>query len=566
MGVFRGILVSVAVTMAWVAGSAAVAAPVSIQEQLSASRVPAELIVKFRKSFSLMSQDQQLAILQKNTGSARVVQLEQFKTDRTIAKIRLSSDEGMDVAIRSLTGNSEVEYAEPNYRYTTLDAGVPNDPQFSKLWHLSNQGQPDSTGAAGKPGMDINVLPVWATGSTGSKSVLVAVIDTGIEWDHPDLVANLYTNPGEAGDKATNGVDDDGNGFIDDVHGWNFAAKTRVSNDDQGHGTHCAGSIGAKGNDGAGVVGVNWDVTLLPVKFLDANGGGTLQGAIESINYATQMKVQVMSNSWGGGGFSQALMDAIQKASDAGILFVAAAGNDGSNNDTRPTYPASYKVDNIVSVAAIDNRENIAGFSNYGKSSVHVAAPGVNVYSTYKGGSYKSASGTSMACPQVSGIAALMLSIDSSLSYAQIKERLIKTSTPVGSLRKKVLARGRVDAYQAVNNIVPPSTDPDPTAWQDVASSVQSKHPYADNSNVTFDINVPGAKFIRVIFTRIETEEKYDVVQLEDASGTVVDSYTGKHANVESEAASGESVRIRLKSDSSTTGYGFAVAKVQVIR
>lgn len=566
MGLFKGVSFSIALGVVGMAAGLASAAPVTIQQQLSASRVPAELIVKFRKSFSLMSQGQQLASLRKTLGAPRVVQLEQLKTDRSFAKVRFASDVGIEVAIRSLTASSEVEYAEPNYRYTTLDAGVPNDPQFAKLWHLANQGQPDSTGAAGKPGMDINVMPVWAEGSTGSKSVVVAVIDTGIDWTHPDLVSNLFTNPGEAGDKAENGIDDDGNGFIDDVHGWNFAAKTRVSNDDQGHGTHCAGSIGAKGNDGAGVVGVNWDVTLMPVKFLDAQGGGTLQGAIESINYATQMKVRVMSNSWGGGGFSQALLDVIQKSSDAGILFVAAAGNDGSNNDTKPTYPASYNVPNIVSVAALDNRESIAGFSNYGKSSVHVAAPGVNVFSTYKGGIYKSLSGTSMACPQVSGIAALLMSVDSSLTYAEIKGRLIKTSTPVGVLRKKVFARGRVNAYQAINNIVPPSTDPDPTAWQDVAYSVESRHPYADNSNVTFDVSVPGAKFIRVVFARIETEQKYDFVQLEDASGAVVDSYTGKFANVETEAASGDSIRIRLKSDSSASAYGFSVAKVQVIR
>lgn len=300
MGLFKGVSFSIALGVVGMAAGLASAAPVTIQQQLSASRVPAELIVKFRKSFSLMSQGQQLASLRKTLGAPRVVQLEQLKTDRSFAKVRFASDVGIEVAIRSLTASSEVEYAEPNYRYTTLDAGVPNDPQFAKLWHLANQGQPDSTGAAGKPGMDINVMPVWAEGSTGSKSVVVAVIDTGIDWTHPDLVSNLFTNPGEAGDKAENGIDDDGNGFIDDVHGWNFAAKTRVSNDDQGHGTHCAGSIGAKGNDGAGVVGVNWDVTLMPVKFLDAQGGGTLQGAIESINYATQMKVRVMSNSWGG--------------------------------------------------------------------------------------------------------------------------------------------------------------------------------------------------------------------------------------------------------------------------
>jgi hypothetical protein len=259
-------------------------------------------------------------------------------------------------------------------------------------------------------------------------------------------------------------------------------------------------------------------------------------------------------------------MEAIEEARDAGILFVAAAGNDGSDNDSKPTYPATYQVENVVSVAALDNQDLIATFSNYGASSVHVAAPGVRILSTYFGSTYKSLSGTSMACPQVSGIAALMLAGDSSLSFAQIKERLIRTSDRMRGLRSMVQAKGRVNAYQAVNHIIPPSNEPDPSAWVDVAMKVESRHPYRNNSDEVFEIREPGAKFIRVVFDWIETEKSYDFVMVEDAAGEVVDRYSGKHMAVTSEYVEGDSLKIRLRSDVSMNDDGFYVSKIQVIR
>jgi subtilisin family serine protease len=219
-----------------------------------------------------------------------------------------------------------------------------------------------------------------------------------------------------------------------------------------------------------------------------------------------------------------------------------------------------------VSVAALDNRDGIAGFSNYGKTKVHVAAPGVNIVSTYMGGGYRSLSGTSMACPQVSGIAALMLAGDSAMPYAEIKRRLIRTSDPVGSVRKKVLSKGRVNAYQAINNIEPPSNEPDPSAWVDVARVVESQHPYANGSNQIFTVSEPGVKFIRVVFTRIDTEAKFDFVSVEDSQGGEVDSYSGRHTGVVSETVAGDRLQIRLRSDGSQTGWGFSVAKIQVVR
>jgi thermitase len=559
-----GNVVAVAAAMIFVAGSASAAISRSTIKKQSATveSVPGEMIVKVRRAGTgIQGLRSALGAL-----SRQIESIDSFETDSQLVKVRLKAGFSVASAIDQLKSSDQVEYAEPNFIYRAMESGVPNDARFGELWGILNAGQRDSQGTAGRAGVDINVVPVWATGITGSKNITVAVIDTGIQWDHVDLQDNLYINRGESGSKAKNGIDDDGNGFIDDVHGWNFHANTASSTDDQGHGTHCAGTIGGSGNNGIGVAGVNWNVTLMPIKFLGADGGGTLQGAIESVNYARLMKVDIMSNSWGGGGASQALRDAIQQARDAGILFVAAAGNDGSDNDTRPTYPAAYPVDNVLAVSAINNAGGIADFSNYGKTSVHVAAPGVNVLSSYTGGGYRAASGTSMACPHVSGVAALVLSANPGMSFADLKDRLIKTSQPLASVKRKVVSKGMVSAFNAINNIVPPSGEPDPTKWEDVAVNIESPHPYTDKINLALVVEEPGVKFIRVFFERIDTEARYDVVSVEAESGEVVDSYSGKHAGVMSEAVQGSRAVIRLKADDTVNGWGFKVSRIQVIR
>ncbi len=534
--------------------------------------VPGELVVRL-KGVSSAGRVQAAVIgaLQDQMGSGAVVDIEAFQTDTSLHKIVLGDAKNTRQAILALSSRPEVEIAEPNYIYRMIGdaesdipntAAAPNDPELTRLWGMFNTGQVDSSGQAGKEGSDIGVFPLWQKGITGSKSVLVAVIDTGMDLTHPDLKDNLYTNPKEI---AGNGKDDDSNGFVDDVHGWNFATGSNNPNDDQDHGSHVSGTIGAKGNNGVGVVGVNWNVSILPVKFLDANGSGSLANAVESINYARKMKVKIMSNSWGGGGFSQTMLKAIQDAKKDGILFVAAAGNDGSSNDTSPTYPASYVSDNVLAVAAIDNQEQLASFSNYGKS-VHVAAPGVRVYSTVKGGLYNTFSGTSMATPHVSGVAALLLSKEPGLTYAQVKDRLIKTSVPVSSLRRRVQAKGRVSAYNVINNIIPPSSEPDETQWKDVAYSLESEHPYANNTDKSFTIQEPGAKYIRVIFDQVDTEPKYDIVSLQSSSREPVEVLSGKHANYASDYVVGDTAVLQFQSDSSVNAFGFKITRIQVIK
>lgn len=351
----------------------------------------------------------------------------------------------------SLQNNPLVDFIEPNYIYRANN--LPNDPDFGNLWGLKNTGLKDTDGQKGTAGIDINAEKAWDI-QTGSKKVVVAVIDTGVDYNHPDLKANMWVNEAELNGQA--GVDDDGNGVIDDIHGYNAHSNNGDPMDDAGHGSHCAGTIGAKGNDGFGITGVNWDVSIMAVKFLGGDGSGTLQGAIDAIDYATKMKVNIMSNSWGGGGESKALYNAIIQARKAGILFVAAAGNgdywgNGIDNDKRPNYPSNYRASNMIAVAAIDNKGERARFSNFGLKTVHVAAPGVNIVSTVDG-KYDSYSGTSMATPHVSGVAALLLANEPTLTPLQIRNRLMKTVRPLKSMEGKSVSGGMVDAYLALKN------------------------------------------------------------------------------------------------------------------
>lgn len=400
--------------------------------------VPGEYVLKI-KSNALRGDDRvfdRIASRASITMGVRApVGFRRFLTSRDFATFVIPGVDRAE-AIQQLQNDPEVAYAEPNYIYRIVGArDLPTDPQFSGLWGLNNVGQKDSAGQVGNAGSDIHVTPVWNEGVVGSRSIKVAVIDTGVDDTHPDLKVN-----------------------VDAENGYNFVTGSPVGRDDHNHGTHCAGTIGAAANNGIGVVGVNWNVTIIPIKFLDAQGSGTLENAVQSIQYATRLKVHVMSNSWGGGGYTQSLFDAIDEARKAGIVFVAAAGNESNNNDSRATYPAGYQLDNVISVAAVDNQDKIANFSNYGARTVHVAAPGVKILSTLKGGKYGIMSGTSMATPHVSGIAALLLSANPSMSYAEIKDLLIRSSDPVKGLTKKVLARGRVNVYNALHRIFPASS------------------------------------------------------------------------------------------------------------
>lgn len=343
------------------------------------------------------------------------------------------------------------------YNYQVRIALTPDDPGFSQLWGLHNIGQ-----TGGATDADVDAPEAWDL-TTGDSSVVVAVIDTGVAYDHPDLAANIWINTGEI---PSNGIDDDGNGYIDDVYGYDFSNNDSNPYDDHGHGTHVSGTIAAVGNNALGVTGVTWRARIMGVKFLDASGSGSLEGAISAILYAASNGAKVMNNSWGGGGFSQALMDAIQAADQAGALFIAAAGNSGSNNDLTPNYPSNYEVQNVVAVAATDHGDLKASFSNYGATTVDLGAPGVSIYSTVptvgngccsNATGYQLLSGTSMATPHVAGAAALLMARFPGSTHLAIRDRLLSTVDQVPSMSGVTVSGGRLNVFNAmeVDSIAP---------------------------------------------------------------------------------------------------------------
>ena len=544
-------------------------APIAYSKSINFPSVPGEFVVKLKSEPSNKSMNvfEEIALqLQKKSGKKSLIQVRHFKTSNQWAVI-VAKD--IKSAQTLLASDDRVAYAEPNYLYHALDvqtstATTPtNDDKMGQLWGMQNTGQADAAGQVGKTGSDINVVPVWNEGITGSKNIKVAIIDTGVDFTHPDLQANILKNTAEI---AGDGIDNDGNGFIDDVYGWNFADNKANGMDDHNHGTHCAGTIGAVGNNAVGVVGVNWNVSILPVKFLNSQGSGTLEAAVQAIQYATKAGVNIMSNSWGGGPYTQSLFDVIKLASDKGIIFIAAAGNDGNDNDSNPSYPASYQLENVISVAATDNRDQLASFSNYGRTKVHVAAPGVKILSTVKGNDYALMSGTSMATPHVSGIAALLLSTNPSYTVAQVKDILIRSSDKVRGLSRKVVARGRVNVYNAIHGIEPVDSTPDENLWKDFAFSAETPHPYVENKTYSYDVNVPNAKFVRIVFEVIDTEANYDKISVKDGNGDEIENLSGSYATgYVTDYVVGTKATVTLKSDSSLNKNGFKIKKIQVI-
>ncbi|HEX6719769.1 MAG TPA: S8 family peptidase [Pyrinomonadaceae bacterium] len=344
----------------------------------------------------------------------------------------------------------EVEYAEPNYeiKLDEVDSAVtpvlPRDPQFGDQWALANSGQ-----RGGKEGADISATHAWAT-TTGSDKVVVAVLDTGVDYTHEDLARNMWVRPA-----TMEPYHDDELGTVDDLNGYNAIDNTADPMDENGHGTHCAGIIGAEGENDVGIAGVNWRVQIMPLKFMNAGGFGSTKDAIEAINYVINRKkagvnVRIISASWGSTQKSRALGEVIRKAYENDILFVAAAGNASTNNDRTPHYPSSYE--NVVSVAALDRHDQLASFSNYGVKSVAIAAPGAEILSTWLNNEYEEKSGTSMATPVVAGVAALILAEHSRLSVDELKKKLLDSTDPIVALKGKIATGGRISAAKAVQD------------------------------------------------------------------------------------------------------------------
>jgi len=493
--------VLVTLVLVWPAGSAPQerVAPLMDGAEAEGARgpkyVPNQLLVRFRAGTPRAWQEGAHAGLK-----AQV--LRRYRSVGNLALVRLPQGMSVEEAVKLYRRDPNVLYAEPDYLlYADV---IPNDTSFSELWGLHNTGQ-----SGGTPDADIDAPAAWDL-TTGSDTVVVAVIDTGIDYTHEDLAANMLQLEANCSD----GLDNDGNGHIDDCFGLDTFNADSDPMDDNGHGTHVAGTIGARGNNGVGVVGVNWRVSLLACKFVGEGGSGPTSAAIACLDYLADLKqnhgvnLVATNNSWGGGGFSQSLFDAIDAHRQLGILFIAAAGNDGTDNDASPHFPSNYYLPNVISVAATDRNDARASFSNFGRRSVHVGAPGSSILSTTPpalGDPYSTSSGTSMATPQVTGAAALLKAENPARDWIAIKNLILAGGDTKTSLNATVTGK-RLNAFGAMtclNSVVESRLQPVTSATtaavgSPVTLSVLHINCAAPNGNVDVTVN-PGNTTVTLV-------------------------------------------------------------------
>jgi thermitase len=390
-----------------------------------------------------------------------------------LERVSLGRGVTVDRAIAALANRPGVVFAEPNWRLSATSTS--NDPYYttsSRLWGMYGDDQPNATGPSGTTNQfGSQAEKAWAAGLTGSRNVYVGIVDEGVDFNHPDLAANMWANPFDA---PGDGIDNDGNGYVDDVRGWDFYSNDASVYDGTGddHGTHVAGTVGGVGGNGVGVAGVSWNVTMIPTKFLGTDGG-TTTAAIKALDYLTDLKTRhglnivASNNSWGGGGYSSALHSAIIRGANAGILFVAAAGNSTVDTDVTANFPSNYSTlqgtsttkaaayEAVISVAALTSTGGLASFSNYGATTVDIAAPGASINSTLPGGGYGAYSGTSMASPHVAGAVALLAAARPGATAADIRTAILSTARPTSSLAGRTVTGGRLDVAAAAN-LAPP--------------------------------------------------------------------------------------------------------------
>lgn len=454
-------------------GAAVEFEPLEDRRMLAAVFVDREVIVQFAPTADVATKAAARAAV-----GGRALEVIETRAMRaqglgTLERVSLARGLKMDRAIAALSKRPGVVFAEPNWKLSTTS--VSDDPYYttsSRLWGMYGDDQPTASGPAGTTNQfGSQAEKAWAAGLTGSRDVYVGIVDEGVDFNHPDLAANMWVNPFDA---PGDGIDNDGNGFVDDVRGWDFYSGDASVYDGSGddHGTHVAGTIGGVGGNGTGVAGVSWNVTMIPTKFLGTDGG-TTTAAIKALDYLTDLKVRhglnivASNNSWGGGGYSSALHSAIIRGANAGILFVAAAGNSAVDTDATANYPSNYSTlqgtsttraaayEAVISVAALTSSGGLASFSNYGATTVDIAAPGAGINSTLPGGGYGSYSGTSMASPHVAGSVALLSAAQPGMTAADIRAAILSTARPTSALAGRTVTGGRLDVAAAAN-VTPP--------------------------------------------------------------------------------------------------------------
>ena len=452
--------------------------------QLDLPYAEGELLVRFAPQGDVCEPGVNKAnILMSTLGSASIEK--EYSIVPGLCLIRIPENMTVEEGIEVLGESEDVLYVEPNYEFKVLSV-IPNDPLFNQLWNMHNTGQAGGTNDA-----DIDAPEAWDLTAGGGSEVIVAVIDTGIDYLHPDLAANMWINQAEF--TGASGVDDDGNGYVDDIHGYDFAYNDGDPMDDIGHGSHVSGIIGAVGNNGVGVAGVCWNVNvkIMAVKFFNSSGSGFSSNAIGCIQYAVLMGAKVLSNSYGGDGYSSPLEDAINAAGDAGVLFIGSAGNGwGLNNDVSPHYPSGYDQDNIIAVLSTNQHDQLSIHSSYGLTSVDIGAPGgdpdIQILSTYFFRGYYSMYGTSMAVPHVSGACALVWSMNPGLSHLDVKDIIIRTADPLPTLNGFCASGGRLNLHSAILQVEAEAS------WIDIMPEAGSVLPGGVNDvSVIFDASGP---------------------------------------------------------------------------
>ncbi len=460
------------------AAAAGPATAATADELLQYEHAPGRLLVKFQPGTEMS-----LRLAVHGRIGAEVVT--RFRLDYDLDLVKVPETVPLKDALDYYLRLPEVKYAEPDYIYHTQQL-IPNDPRFPELWGMHNTGQ-----SGGLVEFDIDAPDAWES-HTDAPAVVIGSIDTGVDRDHEDLNVNIWRNPGEV---AGNGVDDDGNGYVDDVYGYDFVNNDPDPRDDHDHGSHTMGTAAAAGNNGIGVTGVTWSAQIMSVKVCNAFGSCPSSAIIQGIDYSTENGADVTNNSYGGGGFSQAMKDAIERANQAGILFVAAAGNNGNNNDAFPFYPASYDNENIIAVASVDRFGQKSSFSNYGATTVDLGAPGSSILSTARNNTYKTFSGTSMATPHVAGAVAYLMGFNPTLGHLDYKQIILDSVEPTEALQGITVTGGTLNLKQALDLTppldIPPENEP-PVADPNGPYKGRAFRPIVFDGSGSFDPNEPG--------------------------------------------------------------------------